>query len=143
MAVTFTNGVASNREVYLGTRQLIDLLNGAPSFLRLYQNPFVPTPGTNRLTFIECNFTGYLPVLLTGFLPLPSKQLDGFFASQVPGCTFTNSGFLDTVIAGYYVSSGTDWFLAGAFDSPYTLVAGSDLVLSLTWQGLDLSLALS
>jgi len=52
-----------------------------PAVLRLFRNDFSPTPATLASAFMEANWTGYNPVLLTGQLSAPAKAADGFWES--------------------------------------------------------------
>ncbi len=144
MPITTANSVASNFEVNLAVQQLLKILNTAPGFLQLYKNPLVPTPASLIGDFIPANFAGYIPQNLAGQFPFPSKQLDGFYSSTTIQFLFQNTGFPDAVVYGFYVTAGANWYWAGSFANPITIPAGGGVLpMTLTWQGVDLSLALA
>jgi len=139
----FSNSVCSNGEVFADTNRLALLLNSVPGYLRLFKNSFVPSPASLNGDFIEANFSGYAPQSLHNLFPAPVKQEDGFYATSTPSLVFSNSGVFDATVYGCWVSLPGGWCFASLFPTPALIGAGQTFPLTVTWQGIDLSVALA
>jgi len=96
-----------------------------PAVLRLFRNDFQPTPATLASSFMEANFAGYNPVLLTGELTPPAKVQDGFWESLSDLYEFTPPAAPPgNVIFGAYLTLAGVAVASGRFDQSITMNPG-------------------
>jgi len=96
-----------------------------PAVLRLFRNDFQPSPATLAGSFLEANFVGYNPVLLTDQLTVPAKVQDGFWESLSDLYAFTPPAAPPgNIIYGAYLTLDGVAVASARFDQPITMNPG-------------------
>lgn len=103
---------------------LASLLNSGPYTIHLFQNNFLPTPATPLSSFLECNFTGYTSLSLTGQFGTATKIVDGQWSIQTSVLGWGNTGSTAQTIAGWYVTDGANLIACQLLGSAITINPG-------------------
>lgn len=93
-------------------RTLLQALTAAGQFLngvtwRLFQNAITPSPYITAASFVEANFPGYAPIVVSSYgLPWSDPVGNGYETGQQLQFTCNATGGPNTIY-GYYVTTGS------------------------------------
>jgi hypothetical protein len=115
--------ISSNN--YLRTRAESDraYLN-VSSWLRLFQNDFIPSPSSQFLDFIESTFPGYAPLGLVDAFGAPLKLSDGSFYLPCAPQEFTPTNNATEKAYGFFLTVAGEVVMSGRFGVPAPIING-------------------
>jgi len=118
--------VVCNPELHTILTEIVARWSAAtPAVLRLFRNDYEPTPGSVAGDFVEANFDGYNPVLLTGELSAPALAAAGWYESISDLYTFGPPAVgPGNVIFGAYLTLLGVAIAATRFDAAITMEPG-------------------
>lgn len=94
--------------------------------LHLYKNNYVPTPASALSDFVECDFSGYAEVDLSGEWSSPVLNLDGEYEMSTDPHSYTqHGGATGNTVYGIFIDDGTEVVICRRFDTPIAANPGS------------------
>ncbi len=101
------------------------VIAGGPWVMHLYQNDYVPAPGSSEGDYVESTFPGYVPSPIDVSTFGVVTVLNHIAKTQnTVQCVFTAdpTGFVEQSVTGYFVTDDSDTYIYGeAFASAVTI----------------------